>query len=349
VLPGPEVDGLLNSEFGPAMHPMCGSTTSDIQYITSHSKAVKILLELGGLLLAVSRVSVDFFPIESRTLMTQIDQVSIWRRVSAIPAGLTGWLNPGYCPQLVGSRCDGIAITVTNIRVAYGRQIALDGGSGVFGAGSLTAVVGPNGAGKSSLLKALAGVQPLRSGDITYSQPVGGHFAYLPQQSELDRDYPITVAELVALGAWRNIGAFRPLSENLVHSIEGAIAQVGLEGFADRLIAELSAGQFRRALFARLIVQDASLILLDEPFAAVDENTTAELIRLIESWHGEQRTIIAVLHDLDQVRAYFPSTLLLARRCIAWADTEMALSAENLAAANATMRKQVVDRLGATA
>jgi hypothetical protein len=62
VLPGPEVDGLLNSEFGHAMHPMCGSTASDIQYITSHSKAVKILLELGGLLLAVSRVSVGFFP-----------------------------------------------------------------------------------------------------------------------------------------------------------------------------------------------------------------------------------------------------------------------------------------------
>ena len=139
---------------------------------------------------------------------------------------------------------------------------------------------------------------------------------------ELDRDYPVTVAELVALGAWRSMGAFRPLAKNLFPSIDRAIAQVGLEGFADRLIAELSAGQFRRALFARLIVQDASLILLDEPFAAIDEDTTAELLQLIKSWHGEKRTIIAVMHDLDQVRAYFPSTLLLARRCIAWADTE---------------------------
>lgn len=281
--------------------------------------------------------------------MTQIDPVSIWRRVSAMRAGLTGWLDRGYCPQLVGSRCDGIAITVANIRIAYGRHVAVNGVSGVFGSGSLTAVVGPNGAGKSSLLKALAGVRPPRGGDITYSQPVRGRLAYLPQQSELDRDYPITVAELVALGAWRNIGAFRPLSKNLADSIEGAIAQVGLEGFADHLIAELSAGQFQRALFARLIVQDASLILLDEPFAAVDADTTAELIRLIELWHGERRTIIAVLHDFDLVRAYFPSALLLARRCIAWADTEIVLSAENLAEANSAMRKQVVDRLGATA
>jgi zinc/manganese transport system ATP-binding protein len=288
-------------------------------------------------------------PPKAERLMTQIDPVSIWRRVSAMPAALTSWLDPGYHPQLAGSRRDGLAITVANIRVAYGRRIALDGVSGIFDAGSLTAVVGPNGAGKSSLLKALASVRPLRGGDITYSQPAHGRLAYLPQQSELDRDYPITVAELVALGAWRSIGAFRPLSENIVDSIDGAIAQVGLEGFADRLIAELSAGQFRRALFARLIVQDASLILLDEPFAAVDEDTTAELMRLIKSWHGEQRTIIAVLHDFDQVRAYFPSTLLLARRCIAWADTAMALSAENLAAADGAMKKHGVDPLGATA
>jgi zinc/manganese transport system ATP-binding protein len=281
--------------------------------------------------------------------MTEIDRVPIWRRVSARRPGLTGWLDRGDGPQPVGSQCDGIAVTVANIRIAYGRQIAVDDVSGVFAAGSLTAVVGPNGAGKSSLLKALAGMRPLRSGDITYSQPVRGRLACLPQQSELDRDYPITVAELVALGAWRNIGAFRPLSKKLVASIEGAIAHVGLEGFADRLIAELSAGQFQRALFARLIVQDASLILLDEPFAAVDEDTTAELIRLIESWHGEQRTIIAVLHDFDQVRAHFPTTLLLARRCIAWADTEKALTAENLAAANSAMKKQVVDRPGAAA
>jgi zinc/manganese transport system ATP-binding protein len=281
--------------------------------------------------------------------MTRIDPVSIWRRVSAIPAALPGWLDRGYCPQLAMSRRDSIAITVTDIRVAYGRRLALDGVSGIFGAGSLTAVVGPNGAGKSSLLKALAGVRPLRGGDIAYSQPVRGRLAYLPQQSELDCDYPITVAELVALGAWRSIGAFQPLSESLVDSIDEAIAQVGLEGFANRLIAELSAGQLRRALFARLIVQDASLILLDEPFAAVDQDTTAELIQLIKSWHGEQCTIIAVLHDLDQVRAYFPSTLLLARRCIAWADTAIALSAENLTAAHGAMRKQGVDPLGATA
>jgi zinc/manganese transport system ATP-binding protein len=281
-------------------------------------------------------------------LLHQIDVLSLWRRLSALPADLNGWLDPGFRPELAARR-DGIAITVANVRVAYGRRIAIEGVSGEFGIGSLTAVVGPNGAGKSSLLKALAGVQPLCGGDITYSQPIRGRLAYLPQQSELDRDYPVTVAELVALGAWRSMGAFRPLSKNLLPSIERALAQVGLESFADRLIVELSAGQLQRALFARLIVQDASLILLDEPFAAIDEDTTAELIQLIKSWHSEQRTIIAVMHDLDQVRAYFPNTLLLARRCISWADTEIALCADNLTLANSAMRNQVLGPIGAIA
>jgi zinc/manganese transport system ATP-binding protein len=286
--------------------------------------------------------------LKAERLLRQIDAPSLWRRLSAFPAALKGWLDPGFRPELAARR-DGIAITVTNVRVAYGRRSALEGVSGVFGTGSLTAVVGPNGAGKSSLLKALAGVLPPRDGDIAYSQSTRGRLAYLPQQSELDRDYPVTVAELVALGAWRSMGAFRPLSKDLLPSIDRAIAQVGLESFADRLIVELSVGQLRRALFARLIVQDASLILLDEPFAAIDEGTTAELVQLIKSWHSEQRTIIAVMHDIDQVRAYFPSTLLLARRCISWGDTETALCADNLASANNAMRKQVLDPLGAIA
>jgi ABC-type Mn2+/Zn2+ transport system ATPase subunit len=249
--------------------------------------------------------------LKAERLLRQIDAPSLWRRLSAFPAALKGWLDPGFRPELAARR-DGIAITVTNVRVAYGRRSALEGVS-----------------------------------DIAYSQSTRGRLAYLPQQSELDRDYPVTVAELVALGAWRSMGAFRPLSKDLLPSIDRAIAQVGLESFADRLIVELSVGQLRRALFARLIVQDASLILLDEPFAAIDEGTTAELVQLIKSWHSEQRTIIAVMHDLDQVRAYFPSTLLLARRCISWADTETALCADNLALANSAMREQVLDSLGA--
>ena len=101
---------------------------------------------------------------------------------------------------------------------------------------------------------------------------------------------------------------------------------VGLAGRLARRIGELSVGELQRALFARLILQDAAVILLDEPFAAIDAQTISVLLDWVAQWHREGRTVIAVLHDLDLVRARFPSTVVLARRCVAWGATEAALS-----------------------
>ena len=105
---------------------------------------------------------------------------------------------------------------------------------------------------------------------------------------------------------------------------------VGLGGFEQRSIGSLSAGQFQRVLFARLLLQDASVILLDEPFNAIDARTTHDLLALIGAWHGQGRTVIAVLHDIEQVRQHFPSTLLLAREAVAWGDTAGTLQPDNL-------------------
>jgi len=100
---------------------------------------------------------------------------------------------------------------------------------------------------------------------------------------------------------------------------------VGLSGRIERSIGEISVGEFQRALFARLILQDATVILLDEPFAGIDPQTMSVLLDQVTRWHQEGRTVIAVVHDLDLVQARFPSTLVLARRCLAWGATEMAL------------------------
>ena len=91
---------------------------------------------------------------------------------------------------------------------------------------------------------------------------------------------------------------------------------VGLGGFERRPIDTLSVGQFQRVLFARLLLQDADLVLLDEPFAAIDAKTVADLMDVIRRWRSEKRTVIAVLHDLDQVRRDFPNSLLLARELV---------------------------------
>ncbi len=237
-------------------------------------------------------------------------------------------LIPGSLPGSPGNR----TLEVRNLSVSYGRRPAVENLSGSFPPASLTAIVGPNGAGKSTLLKALAGIVRTRRGDVVRpARP--NRLAYLPQQAELDRGFPITVGELVALGGWRNFGAFRRPPQALAARVADAIDSVGLGGRSTRPIAALSAGQFQRALFARLLVQDAALLLLDEPFTGIDERTSEDLLRLLQRWQEEGRTVVAVLHDLAQVRANFPTTLLLARRCIAWGDTVGVLTPDNLARA----------------
>jgi zinc/manganese transport system ATP-binding protein len=201
----------------------------------------------------------------------------------------------------------------------------LEAVSGEFASGSLTAVVGANGAGKSTLLAAIAGVVPLTRGVVDCG--VRQRLAYLPQLAALDRDYPLTVSELITLGGWREFGAFRSPG-TLLRARAAAVAEtVGLAGRLGRSIGEISVGELQRALFARLILQDAAVILLDEPFAAVDAQTVSVLLDQVTRWHHEGRTVIAVLHDLDLVQARFPSTLVLARRCLAWGPTEAALPA----------------------
>ena len=147
--------------------------------------------------------------------------------------------------------------------------------------------------------------------------------------------------QTVLLGHWRRIGWVRPVTRELREAAQRALAAVGLEGFERSPVETLSAGQFQRVLFARLIVQDAELILLDEPLAAVDWRTSEDLLRLIVSWHREGRTVAAVLHDLDQVRAYFPDTLLLARERVAWGPTREVLMPQNLQAGAPHVRSLV--------
>jgi zinc/manganese transport system ATP-binding protein len=102
-------------------------------------------------------------------------------------------------------------------------------------------------------------------------------------------------------------------------------------------VATLSGGQMQRALFARLLLQDAAVILLDEPFTAIDAKTTADLLDVVRRWHGEARTVVAVLHDMELVRRVFPDTLLIAREPIAWGATAAVLRPENLLGARRMM------------
>lgn len=226
-------------------------------------------------------------------------------------------------------------IRLQDVTIAYDRHPAVHHVSGTFAAGSLTAVTGPNGAGKSTLLRGLMGEFPDMEGRIDLGGLSRRDFGYLPQAAQIERQFPLSVADTVLLGAWRQIGAFGGASRQHLERAHEALRQVGLEGFERRHISALSAGQFQRVLFARLLLQDAKVIVLDEPFTAIDARTMHDLLQVILRWHADGRTVIAVLHDFDQVRAHFPTTLLMAHELIAWGETAGALCADNLRRARA--------------
>ncbi|MBN8970062.1 MAG: ABC transporter ATP-binding protein [Rhizobiales bacterium] len=217
-----------------------------------------------------------------------------------------------------------------DVTLGYDRHPAVHHLSGNVNEGALIAVIGPNGAGKSTLLRGLVGILKPLAGTIDRGGIDIRDIAYLPQTAEIDRSFPISVFDFVSTGLWRRAGLFGGLKRRERGMILEALAAVGLNGFENRTIGTLSGGQMQRMLFARVLLQDARVIVLDEPFNAIDASTAADLVALVERWHAEGRTVLAALHDMEMVQAHFPQTLLLARSLVAWGPTAEVLTADNM-------------------
>ena len=194
----------------------------------------------------------------------------------------------------------------------------------------MTAVVGPNGGGKSTLIKLIAGLFDATDGQINRHGLKPGDIAYLAQRTEIDRTFPIKVEDVVAMGLWPKITSSTRYNKHHHGIIEDILDKVGLSGMGRRSISQLSGGQLQRLFFGRVMAQDAQLILLDEPFAGIDQPTVSHLIGLIQGWHKSGKTIVAVLHDINMVRNLFPETILIARSLISSGVTNQVLTPENL-------------------
>ena len=154
-------------------------------------------------------------------------------------------------------------IELDQLYLGWRDRLAVRDVSGAFEKGSMTAVVGPNGAGKSTLIKGIMGqVSPVR-GRIRLNVDARRHIACMPQADTLDRRFPVTVYDLVALGAWSRVGAWRGFCRDEHARVMAALQQVGLADFASRIIGTLSGGQLQRALFARLLLHDAQLAFFE--------------------------------------------------------------------------------------
>lgn len=182
----------------------------------------------------------------------------------------------------------------------------------------MVAVTGDNGAGKSTLLKAIAGlIKPLKGKVI---KPKNSRIAYLSQQCDIDQTFPIDVKTLVRTGLWSFCGLWknqRPYESK----IQNALEMVGLTALASRSLETLSGGQLQRALFARIIVQDADIILLDEPFNGIDRNTQKDLLTLITYWQQQGRTVLTALHDPLVVREFFPQMIQINQQNAFYGET----------------------------
>ncbi|MDU6536613.1 metal ABC transporter ATP-binding protein [Mixta calida] len=216
-------------------------------------------------------------------------------------------------------------IKLNNLVTGYRGRALSQPLNGQFTPGSLTAIMGANGVGKSTLLKTLAGLLPAVSGTVRYAQRKP-QIAWLPQQSDIDHQFPLRVGDVVAMGSWPSTGMLRGMGRTMRKRIDDALMQVGLIHLAGRAISQLSGGQFQRMLFARMLVQDADILLLDEPFTGIDSQTRALLLQMIDALHREGKTIITVLHSQSVVERHFPQLLFLHEGHYHWGNTAEVLT-----------------------
>ncbi|MBP6115838.1 MAG: metal ABC transporter ATP-binding protein [Neisseriaceae bacterium] len=228
-------------------------------------------------------------------------------------------------------------IIVNNATVSYQRHPAIHHVDVTFNEHEACAIFGPNGAGKSTLLKTIMGLLHCDTGEVVWAGLKRQDLAYLPQQCDVDRSQAMSVFELAAMGLWYEIGFFGGVSKAQQARVDEALEQVGMLAFKERGIAQLSNGQFQRVLFARMLVQDAQFLLLDEPFNAIDAKTTQDLLGVLQGCLARGKAVVAVLHDVAQVQDYFPRTVLIAREKIAEGPTHEVMQPEWLRKASHKM------------
>lgn len=226
-------------------------------------------------------------------------------------------------------------LAVTHLTVAYGERPAVWDVTWAAPPG-LTAIVGPNGAGKSTLLKAALGlVQPL-SGEIRFfGRPLDemrDRVGYLPQRASVDWDFPATALDVVCMARYPRMRWWGPVPRRHREAARAALAQVGMADFADRQIGKLSGGQQQRVFLARALAQDADLVLMDEPFAAVDAATEAAIVAVLRDLAARGRHVVAVHHDLGTVPEYFSQVLLLNARVFAAGPVKDVFTPQNIGA-----------------
>ena len=220
--------------------------------------------------------------------------------------------------------------TAHNLTLGYHGRKLVERLSFTVEPGQITAVIGHNGAGKSTLIRTMLGLQPPLDGHFDWARGKPSQIGYIGQTNELDHQFPIRVKDVVAMGVWKGLGFWSGIDAAKSERILNALDRTGLTDISDQPLYECSSGQLQRCFFARAIAQDAPLLLLDEPFSAIDQTTESRLIDIIRDWRDEGRSILIILHDLSAVMNVTDHCLLLGNGSALFGATKSVITIQNL-------------------
>ena len=238
--------------------------------------------------------------------------------------------NPMTNAPIPGITAKGVYVTYRNGQTAL-RDTTFD-----IPTGTITGLVGVNGAGKSTIFKAIMGFVPVAKGEITIlGQSVKAALkanlvAYVPQSEEVDWSFPVLVEDVVMMGRYGHMGFFRIPAATDHAAVTSALTRVNMTEFRKRQIGELSGGQRKRVFLARALAQDATVILLDEPFTGVDVQTEDAIIKLLREMRDEGRVMLVSTHNLGSVPEFCDRTVLVKGTVLAYGPTETTFTRENL-------------------
>ena len=225
-------------------------------------------------------------------------------------------------------------IEIRDLTVAYDDTPVFTDVAVQFNAGKITGIIGPNGAGKSTLIKAVLGLIKSQEGTVTYNDrpfsEVQKKVAYVEQRKELDLNFPINVLDVVITGTYGQLGLFRNPGKKEKLASQEALKQVSLEEFASRQIGNLSGGQLQRVFVARTIVQEADIIIMDEPFVGIDLQSETAIMKIMKQWRDDNKTIIVVHHDLNKVSKYFDDLVIMNHGILDYGPTARVYNAQNI-------------------
>lgn len=214
------------------------------------------------------------------------------------------------------------AIEINNLTVSYDKHPVIRAINVSINPKQIVGVIGPNGAGKSTLLKAIMGLMPLDSGNISlFGKPISEArhtIAYVPQRSEIDWDFPVIVRDVVMMGRYKHIGLFKRPKKEEHEIVEKSLRELGMQDFANRQINELSGGQQQRVFLARALAQQTDILMLDEPFVGVDAATENSIWEMMHKLKTQGKTIIVVNHDLTNMVKRYDNLLLINQRLVAY-------------------------------